>query len=405
MQPTITKSRIQSIDVLRGLVMVIMALDHVRDFLYRSELADASGAAMDPTNMKTTFPLLFFTRWITHFCAPIFVFLAGTSVYLICQRKPKKELSGFLIKRGLWLVVVELVIITFSWSFNPFFTFFFLQVIWAIGISMILMGLLIHLPYKLIFLTGIIIVAGHNIMDIPSVSSGLKGGLLADLIYFTNFSVHSINQDHHFIIVYAFLPWTGVMLLGYCFGKLYEKGVDERWRRKILLRLGGGLVIFFVLLRLTNWYGDPLPWAQQQRGPVYTFLSFLNVNKYPPSLLFLCITIGPGMLFLALMEKVQNKFTSVMNIYGRVPMFYYILHFYLIHIIMVIVFYQQGYGTNDIVPSGGLPFFFKPNDPRFGYGLWGVYFIWLIVIIALYPLCKKYNQYKSTHSNWWLSYL
>lgn len=401
----VTKNRIQSIDVLRGLVMVIMALDHVRDFLYKSELADASGAALDPTNMQTTYPALFFTRWITHFCAPIFVFLAGTSIYLMCRRKPKNELSSFLIKRGIWLVLVEIVIITFSWTFNPFYNFFFLQVIWAIGISMILLGLLIHLPYKVIFAIGIIIVAGHNLTDIPSIGNTLKGTMLADFIYFANFSFYSVDANHHFLIIYAFLPWTGVMLLGYCFGKLYEKGVDELWRRKILLQLGGAIILFFVLLRLSNWYGDPVPWSSQPRGAVYTFLSFLNLNKYPPSLLYLCMTIGPGMLFLALMEKVQNKFTGIMNIYGRVPMFYYILHFYLIHIIVVIVFYLQGFSSNDIVPKDGLPFFFKPNDPRFGYGLLGIYIVWLIVIAVLFPLCKKYNEYKSTHQKWWLSYL
>ena len=402
---SITKNRIQSIDVLRGMVMVIMALDHVRDFLYKADLAKASDAALDPTNMQTTYPALFFTRWITHFCAPIFVFLAGTSIYLMCRRKPKTELSGFLIKRGVWLVLVELVIISFGWTFNPLYNIFILQVIWAIGISMILMGLLIHLPYKIIFAVGIIIVAGHNLMDIPAIGNSLKGTMLADFIYFSNFSFYSINQNHHFLIVYAFLPWTGVMLLGYCFGKLYEKDVDEVWRKKILLRLGGGLVLFFVLLRLSNWYGDPVPWSLQPRGAVYTFLSFLNLNKYPPSLLYLCMTIGPGMLFLALMEKVQNRFTGVMNIYGRVPMFYYILHFYLIHIIVIIVFYLQGFTNNDIIPKDGLPFLFKPNDPRFGYGVWGIYIVWLIVVIVLYPLCKKYNQYKSTHSKWWLSYL
>jgi uncharacterized membrane protein len=171
---TVSRHRVQSIDILRGLVMVIMALDHVRDFLYNAKLGKAADAAMDPTNMQTTFPLLFFTRWITHFCAPIFVFLAGTSVYLMCQRKSKKEVSLFLIKRGFWLVFVELIIITFGWTFNPFFNVFILQVIWAIGVSMILLGLLVLLPYRIIFVIGLLIVAGHNILDNPSISSGLK---------------------------------------------------------------------------------------------------------------------------------------------------------------------------------------------------------------------------------------
>jgi uncharacterized membrane protein len=402
---TVARNRIQSIDVLRGLVMVIMALDHVRDFFYKADLGKAADAALDPTNMQTTFPALFFTRWITHFCAPIFVFLAGTSIYLMCQRKSKKEVSLFLIKRGFWLVLVEVIIVTFGWTFNPFFNVFILQVIWAIGVSMILLGLLVLLPYRVIFTIGLLIVAGHNLMDYPSVSSGLKGTLLSDLLYFSNFAVYALDQNHFFIIVYSFLPWTGVMLLGYCFGKIYQHGVDPAWRRSILLSIGTGLILLFIILRFANFYGDPLPWASQPRGAVYTFLSFLNLNKYPPSLLFLCMTIGPGILFLALIEKIQNGFTNIMNVYGRVPMLYYILHFYIIHLILVVVFFVQGYGTVDIIPKGGLPFYFKPNG--IGFGLLGVYAVWIFVVVVLYPICKKYDRYKTAHAKekWWLSYI
>lgn len=398
------RSRINSIDILRGLVMVIMALDHARDFFYKADVGKSADVALDPTNMQTTFPMLFFTRWITHFCAPIFVFLAGASIYLMCQRRSRKEVSSFLIKRGFWLVFVEVVIITFGWTFNPFFNLYILQVIWAIGVSMILMGLLVLLPYRIILAIGILIVAGHNLMDYPSISSGLKGSLFADLLYFSNFSVHRLWGNHFFIIVYSFLPWTGVMLLGYCFGKLYQSGVDAAWRRKMLLRLGAGLVILFLILRFSNLYGDPAPWASQPRGSVYTLLSFFNLNKYPPSLLFLCMTIGPGILFLAFIEKVQNGFTRVMNVYGRVPMLYYILHFYIIHTIVVAVFYTQGFGSKDIVPAV-LPFYFKPNG--FGFGLVGVYAVWIFVVAVLYPICKKYDRYKTANAGkkWWLNYL
>ena len=384
--------------------MVIMALDHVRDFFYKADLGKAADAAMDPTNLQTTYPALFFTRWITHFCAPIFVFLAGTSVYLMCQRKSKKEVSLFLIKRGFWLVFVEVIIVTFGWTFNPFFNVIIFQVIWAIGISMILLGLLVLLPYGIIFAFGLLIIAGHNIMDYPSISSGLKGTVLSDLLYFSNFSFFELWQNHIVIIVYAFLPWTALMMLGYCFGKLYQQRIDPIWRRKILIGTGTGLILLFIILRFTNLYGDPAPWSSQPRGAVYTFLSFLNLNKYPPSLLFLCMTIGPGILFLAFIEKTQNGFTKIMNVYGRVPMFYYILHFYIIHIIVVIVFYLQGFGTKDIVPEG-LPFFFKPNG--LGFGLLGVYIIWLLVVVLLYPVCKKYDRYKTAHAKekWWLSYI
>ena len=395
--------RVQSIDILRGIIMVIMALDHVRDFFFKAAVtAGGASIATNPTNMATTTPALFFTRWITHFCAPLFVFLAGTSIFFMAQKKSKNEVSLFLIKRGFWLIIVELVIITFSWSFNPHYNLFFLQVIWAIGISMILLGLFIRLPFWFILSLGIIIVFGHNLLDYPGINKNLKGNLLTDLAYFTNFSIYNIDQTHAAIIVYAFLPWTGMMLLGYCFGKLYRKTVDPLWRRKMLLRMGASLIFLFIVLRFINSYGDPVHWSQQQRGGFFTFLSFLNVNKYPPSLDFICMTIGPAMIILSLLEKVQNKATGFFQVYGRVPMFYYILHLYLIHTIAVIIFFLQGFSTSDIATPQN-PFFFKP--PGFGFGLLGVYAVWIFVVLALYPLCKKYDRYKSTYQKWWLSYL
>ncbi|HEV8283729.1 MAG TPA: heparan-alpha-glucosaminide N-acetyltransferase domain-containing protein [Chitinophagaceae bacterium] len=400
-QLTVSRNRIQSIDILRGLVMVIMALDHVRDFLYKPEVSSggASAVAMDPTNLATTTPMLFFTRWITHFCAPIFVFLAGTSIFLMSQKKSKKELSLFLLKRGLFLVLLEMIIITFGWRFDPAFHIIILQVIWAIGVSMILLGLLVFLPLNILFILGCIIVFGHNILDYPAVSKNLKGGDLANLLYFSNFSTLNFDKTHFAIIVYAFLPWTGVMLLGYCFGTLYKKEMDALWRKKMLIRIGLGIIVFFFLLRFTNMYGDPVPWSEQPRGAVFTFLSFLNLNKYPPSLLFLCMTIGPGILMLAFIENIQNRFSKIMNIYGRVPMFYYILHFYIIHTLIVILFYIQGHSAKEIENF----FFFKPES--LGFPLPGVYAVWLFVVIVLYPLCKKYDRYKSTHRKWWLSYI
>lgn len=401
MAGTITaEKRIQSIDVLRGLVMVIMALDHVRDFFYKSSLENASAAALDPTNLKSTFPALFFTRWITHFCAPTFVFLSGASIFLMAQRKTKKELSAFLITRGVWLVLVEMIIITLAWTFNPFYNFIILQVIWVIGICMILMGLLVHLPYKMILALGLIIFFGHNL--IPITAQSLQGNAFWDLSYFSNFAYYAFAENHGFIFVYPFIPWLGVMLLGYCFAILYKPGTDAAWRRKKLFVIGSSLILFFIVLRFTNIYGDIEKWSVQERGPVYTFLSFLNVTKYPPSLLFLSVTIGGGIIFLALIEKLQNRFTEVMNVFGRVPMIYYILHIYLIHIIVVIVFYIQGFTSKDIITQGSI-FNFKPG--AFGFGLLGVYAVWPLVIVILYPVCKKYNRYKSTHKQWWLSYL
>jgi uncharacterized membrane protein len=396
------QKRIQSIDVLRGLVMVIMALDHVRDFLYRADLTKAADAAMDPTNMETTYPALFFTRWITHFCAPIFIFLAGTSIYMMGQRLTKNELSIFLLKRGLWLVILEVTIITFGWTFNPMYNILILQVIWAIGASMILFGLLIKLSYKVIFGLGLLIVVGHNVMDFPSVGAAIKGNILMEFLYSANFSFHAFAPNHYIAIIYSFLPWMGVMLLGYCFGRLFEANVEATYRRKVLVNLGLAIIASFLILRFSNLYGDPLPWSSQPRGLVYTFLSFLNLNKYPPSLLFICMTLGPAMLILAWFEKIQNRFTSILNIYGRVPMLYYVLHFYFIHIITVVVFFMQGFGMNDII-SPNNPFFFKPNG--IGFNLWGVYAVWILVVALLFPICKKFSIYKGSHKQWWLSYL
>lgn len=390
------KPRIRSIDILRGAIMLIMALDHTREFFH------IHGADDTPSNLATTTPILFFTRWITHFCAPTFLFLAGTSVFLMGQRKTKSELSVFLITRGFWLVLVEITIITFGWTYNPFFNLLILQVIWAIGISMILFGLIIQLPFWFIFSLGFVIVFGHNLLDYPDINKDLKGGWLADLVYFSTFSIYSLEKSHFFLIVYAFLPWLGVMMLGYCFGKLYANSFDAVRRKKILLILGTGLIALFVLIRLMKGYGDPVPMSQQPRGTVFTVLSFFNVNKYPPSLAFLSMTIGTSMIVLALLENIQNKVTGFFRTYGRVPMFYYILHFYIIHTIAVIVFFAQGFSTSEIATKGN-PFLFKPTG--FGFGLLGVYAVWLFVFLVLYPLCKKYDRYKSSHRQWWLSYL
>ena len=399
---TVPRQRIQSIDVLRGIVMVIMAIDHVRDFFYKAPVSSGASVATSPTDLATTTPALFFTRWITHFCAPIFVFLAGTSIFLMSQKKSKSELSAFVIKRGIWLVLVELIVITLSWTFNPLYNFLILQVIWAIGVSMIILGLLIRLPMKVLLVIGLLIFFGHNLLNYPSINHDLKGGWLADLLYFSNFSVYTLDKSHVFIIVYSFVPWTGVMLLGYCLGKLFTPQFDPRKRRKILWQLGFGLLALFLILRFINNYGDPVPWSKQPRGDVFTFLSFINVNKYPPSLDFLSIMIGGGLIALALLERAQGKLADFFKVFGRVPMFYYILHLYLIHLIGVAVFFGEGFSVDQIVTPNN-PFLFRPS--AFGFGLLGVYTVWIIVILTLYPLCKKYDRYKSTHRNWWLSYL
>lgn len=398
----VMRNRVQAIDVWRGIIMVIMALDHARDFLHKATVSGGAALATDPTNLATTTVPLFFTRWITHLCAPAFVFLAGTSAYLLGQKRSKPDLRLFLIKRGLWLILVEVTIVGFGWTFNPFFNLFIFQVIWAIGVSMILLGLLVVLPVRWILGIGLVIVAGHNLLDKVSVQGFSAGSFFPDLVYFSQFAYYPFGSGRGLLIVYSFLPWTGLMLTGYAFGTWYAKDRLPAWRIPRLIRAGLILVGLFVLIRLLNIYGDPLPWSVQPRGPVFTFLSFMNVNKYPASLLYLLVTIGITLLMLAYLETRSNRLTAAMNIFGRVPLFYYVLHFYLIHLLTVVVFYLQGFGSADIV-SEDSPFLFRPG--ALGLPLYGVYLAWFGLILVLYPICRWYERYKSAHSQWWLSYL
>ena len=393
LQP-VAQHRIYSIDVLRGLVMVIMALDHTRDFFH------AEAFTRDPLDPATTNILMYFTRFITHFCAPVFILLAGTSIYLQSLRKSKSELSAFLFKRGLWLILVEVILITFAWTFDFSYSIFILQVIWAIGICMVLMGIIIRLPYTLILIAGLAIVFGHNILDvIPSTHQGFWW----DLLHNGNFAFHEILPGHQITIIYPFLPWLGLMMLGYCSGKIYEPSVNPAFRKKLLLYTGTGLILFFILLRYINVYGDPLPWTLQD-NTTSTVFSFLNVHKYPPSLLFMCITIGPALIFLALFETTQNKITRIISVYGKVPFFYYILHFYILHTLCMFLFISRGHTFSEgIQDTAGIPFRFLIAGEGYSIGI--VYLIWILMVIALYPLCKWFSDMKRKHRHWWLSYL
>ncbi len=391
------KQRISSIDILRGVIMLIMALDHTRDFFHNA------GPTGDPTNMATTTPILFFTRWITHFCAPNFVFLSGISAYIAGTRRTKSELSTFLIKRGLWLVLVEVVILTFAFTLNPLFNVVILQVLWVIGFSMVILGLLVKLPLKVIAVIGALIFFSHDLLDYVNLPKTGVEATLMKLFFVARGSVIPMGQTHFLFVLYALIPWTGVMLLGYVFGSMYQASFDPIRRRKILLNTGLAALAVFVFLRYFNLYGDPAPWSVQRNG-TYTFLSFLNVSKYPPSLLYLLITIGVGLVVLSFTEKVQNKLASIFIVYGNVPFFYYVLHFYLIRSTDIVVFFLQGFGSKDIVdPKHQNPFLFSP--PHFGFSLGGVYIVWLFVIVTLYFPCCWFSKYKKTHKQWWLSYL
>ncbi len=393
-QQSLTKNRIQSIDLLRGLVMIIMALDHTRDFFHTTAFTE------DPLNAATTTPALYFTRWITHFCAPVFVFLSGVSAYLQSLRKSKKELSLFLIKRGLWLILVEITIVNFAFNFDIHFSVIALTTIWSIGISMVLLGLIIWLPFPLILITGLLIVLGHNLLDYYEKDSAGNLSVLYNFLHRPD--IFELSKDFKLLILYPFLPWTGLMITGYCFGKLlYNTGGANR--KKMLVWMGLGITLFFIVVRSLDFYGDPDVITGSDQ-PLNSLYSFLETNKYPPSLLYMCMTIGPALLFMAFFDKAQGRIAKIISVYGRVAFFYYILHFFLIHFISMMLFLARGNSISEgISKDGMMPNFIKPGE---GYNLWMVYLLWIAVVVMLYPVCKWYDRYKTNHKEkWWLSYL
>jgi uncharacterized membrane protein len=390
---TKTKLRIGEIDCLRGLIMIIMALDHTRDLFH------VDAFTQDPLNLQTTTPILFFTRWITHFCAPVFVFLSGTSVYLQSLRKSKSELSGLLIKRGIWLIVVELLIMSLGITFDPHYSAFILQVIWSIGISMVILGIAIWLPFEAILAIGAIIVLAHNALDFTETGK-TNFSIWYSLIHRQGF--YPLWDHHSLAILYPFLPWTGVMFLGYCFGRIYKLNIPEAVRNKRIAMIGGGLLLLFVILRAINVYGDPLHWTQQ-KTPFYTFLSFINTQKYPPSLLYLSLFLGIALIGLSFMNKLKSGIAKILSIYGRVPFFYYVIHFYSLHLLSAIFFLLRGHSMEEgLKGAANLPFkFIIPGE---GYSLAIVYLIWISLVIVLYPLCKWFGEYKRSRNYWWLHY-
>ncbi|MDN3642734.1 heparan-alpha-glucosaminide N-acetyltransferase domain-containing protein [Lutimonas halocynthiae] len=391
-----TKSkRIQSIDVLRGLVMVIMALDHVRDYFHLEAIVS------DPLDLETTTPFLFMTRFVSHFCAPVFIFLTGTSASLYGQNRTKKELSKFLFTRGLWLIFVEIIIMNFLWWFNPYYEFINLQVIWAIGLSMIFLSALIHLPKKIILLLSLLIVFGHNMLDPIT----FEGNSFSSILWYIFHQAKDLPLESGRMIsfYYPVLPWIAVMALGYCFGFLYHKKYDANKRKKILLILGFSTISLFLLLRVINLYGDMAPWSRQ-KDLVFTILSFLKVSKYPPSLLYILITIGPTFIVLYLLEGIQSKVTDFLLVFGRVPFFYYVLHIFFIHSAALLTLFVLGKDWRLMIFDSTS---FSTNKlADYGYSLGIVYLVWVLIVASLYPLCKKYMRYKLNNpQKWWLSYL
>jgi uncharacterized membrane protein len=387
---TSTPYRITSIDILRGLVMIIMALDHTRDFFHSTAMS------ADPLEPATTTTALYFTRWITHFCAPVFVFLSGLSAYLSSRNKSKNEASSFLLKRGIWLVIVELTLVAFGLTFNPSFNFFFLQVIWAIGCSMIILGILTRISYTAILITGILLFTGHNILNYLNLPVTGTAGALWGIFFTARAMILPIDSNHFVGILYAILPWTGVMLLGYSIGVWFQKKFPAETRKRLLLITGTSMIVLFILLRYARGYGDPGAWNGS------SLFSFLDTSKYPPSLQYCSMTLGPALILMALIENVKAEWSKVVSVYGRVPFFYFILHFYLIHALLVIVFFASGYTTAEIADTQ-TPFFFRPLN--FGYNLWIVYGIWIAIVSVLYFPSLWFYRYKMQHSEWWLRYV
>ena len=402
--PTISAitDRVYSVDLLRGMVMVIMLLDHTRDFVHRDVLN------FDATDLSRTNVLLFFTRWITHICAPVFVFLAGTSVFLQSERgKTGAELSKFLVKRGLWLALVDLTLIrVLLWSNIDYHFVTQLSVIWAIGVSMIVLAALIHLPWRLVAAGSIAMIALHNLLDAIRVDPA-QGTMQARVFRALPWMV--LHQQGLFFFtptVYAFvlyplIPWIGVMAAGYAFGAFYRMEAERR--RRILFRLGAALLAGFVLIRGLNVYGDPSRWSVQKNA-VFTVLSFLNVSKYPPSLLFLLLTLGAAIFALPRLERIEkSRFSRLFITFGRVPLFFYVGQWIVVHCLATLASYLAERPMEWLFAD---PIHRPPSNPgNAGFSLWVVYAFWLLGLLLLYPLCRWFAGVKQRRKDWWLSYL
>ena len=386
---TITKPRIESIDLLKGLVMVIMALDHVRDYVHYSAFFFDPN---DPT--QSTLPI-FFTRWITNFCAPTFCFLAGLSAFMVGKRKSKSELSRFLFTRGLWLIFIEFTVVNFAWYFDFQFRNPGLLVIWSLGISMIVLAGLVHLPRTAILAFSIVLIFGHNLLDTIHFQGNYLWAILHEM------TVFKFSDSFRLYVDYPIIPWIAVMSLGYCFGSLYSSSIDHR--KRLLNIIGFSAIALFFILRGINNYGNPSQWVPYDNFS-QTIISFLSPSKYPPSLMYLLMTLGPAFIFLANVENLKGRVVNFFITFGRVPFFFYILHLYLIHLIAMLLAELSGFGWHIMILSDWVVS--VPELKGYGFGLWVVYAVWVVVILLLYPVCKKFDAYKQAHkAKWWLSYL
>jgi uncharacterized membrane protein len=385
-------NRIRSIDIVRGLVMIIMALDHTRDLLHVSSITQV------PTNLATTTPALFFTRWITHLCAPTFVFLSGTSAYISFRNKNNLAASRrFLLTRGIWLIILEFTLVNFGIWFDVHFNVFLFDVIAAIGFGFIILSLFLKASLKTIAVTGLAIIFLHDLA--PLVPLAENSFLKTVLMPFFGPAAFPLGGGRLFIVGYPPVPWLGILLTGFAAGKLFERPAAER--KALFLKLSLAALALFVVVRSLNVYGDAVPWSSQKNG-LFTFLSFMNVTKYPPSLSFCLVTLGIMFLLLWGTEYADNRFAKVAATYGKVPLFYFLVHWYIIHPLLFVIVFLQGYKPADLLFGFN---FGRPKGPS-GVSLGLVYLIWIFVVILLYPLCKWYGRYKESHpEKTWLRYL
>jgi len=385
--------RISSIDITRGLVMVIMALDHVRDFMHTTSMSQS------PTDLQTTTILLFMTRWVTHLCAPTFVFLSGISAYIAFKKNNNiSESRSFLFKRGIWLVILEFTFINFTLWFDIHFRFMIMEVISAIGLSFIVLSLLLKLPSRTIGIIGLLIIFCHNLLQAVTIPAN-SIAIFFSSILFRPFLMQ-VTPSFSFFTAYPLIPWLGIMLSGFACGEFFE--IPAERRIKIFLRVGLATLFVFTIIRFINIYGDPSKWVIQ-RSSLFTILSFINTTKYPPSLLFILLFLGITFLVLYISEKVQNRFSDFLMVYGRVPLFYFLIHLFIIHSLMFLMLRIQGFGSSDMLFGA-----FNNGRPKTGGGveLPIIYLIWLSVVLLLYPVCKWYGRYKSEHKeNKFLRYL
>jgi uncharacterized membrane protein len=380
--------RLEPVDLLRGVIMIIMALDHTRDFF--------GIPGQNPTNLATASAALFLTRWITHVCAPVFFLLTGTGSYLSLRRKSRGELSGFLLTRGLWLIFLEAVVLRcFAYQFNVDFRVTMLVVLWALGWSMITLAALVWVPLRVIAGFGGVLIAGHNLFD-----SIRSANPIWSILHSPGFVLNT--PEHVVFVSYPLIPWIGVTAVGFVLGEIYNWDSDRR--RALLVRLGSALVGAFLVIRAINIYGDPSRWVLQKTTP-FTVLSFLNATKYPPSLLFLLMTLGPALVFLSFVDRGTPRVLRPALTIGKVPLFYYALHFFLIHALAVVICYAR-YGTAHwMFESPDLAHYPFSPPPGWGFSLPVIYLLWALVVSTTYPLCRWFAALKERRRDAWLSYL